>query len=108
MSFYRKLIIDEMEYQYHVGENFVKIKGLKGKNDIPFSEICLETPTIKPKMIRDYIKGEKNHISNYFQNCNCKNVEKHVRILPYQNEIENKTIYVYYCAECIANNAADI
>ena len=42
MSFYRKLNINGIDYQYNIGKSFVKIKSVNGSKDIPIVKIVPE------------------------------------------------------------------
>ena len=110
MSFYRKLNINGIDYQYNIGKSFVKIKSVNGSKDIPIVKIVPEggRRIVHPQMIKDYINGEKKHISCYYRTCTCKNVDKYLRSLPFDFEIHNIKHYVYFCENCFEENARSI
>lgn len=116
MSHYRKLIIDDVDYQYqyNIGKKFVDIRPFIGDSlMVEKSEIGFKSRyggvIIHPKMIVDYILGKKKqHVSTYFPTCPCKNVPKELGVRPYEHEIDGKDEYVYWCENCYDLNADDI
>jgi len=109
-AFYRTLQVNSKKYEYHIGKDFVKIKGLDLKNNsIPILEIAPDMKGIvKPGMISNFIQGIKNKPEDFFDTCSCKGVEKMVACLPFDLEIYEKAHYVYLCQECFNINAEDI
>ena len=48
MAFYREIKVDGKIYEYHVGKNFIKIKGLKENSNI---KKLISSKTIEEKMV---------------------------------------------------------
>jgi len=110
MAFYRKLTVNGKEYQYHIGRDFVKIKGMDLKNNsVPIFDIAPGMKgIIKPGMISNFIQGIENKPEDFFSRCSCKNVEKRLACLPFDFEIYGKVNYVYFCKNCFDENYADV
>jgi len=106
MAFYRDLDVDGKTYQYHIGRDFVKIKGIPGNNNVPIDDVGFRG-IVKPAMIRNFILGIPNKAEDHFQTCSC-NAPKRVGCLPFDAEIYEKYHYVNYCEECFDRNAEDI
>ena len=113
MPHYRKLTLDYIDYQYNIGKKFVEIRPF-GSEKIIVSKVAIGfkpkrgAVVVTPKMIADYIKGDRKDVSSYFPTCPCMGVSKSLGIKPYDYEIDNKSNYVYWCDQCYANNADDI
>jgi len=111
MSFYRNVDVNGKEFQYHIGRDFVKIKGFKknGVNTFQKSEIFSIRPDIiKPGMIRNFILGIENKPEDFFHTCKCKNVKKHLTVIPFDAEICEKYHHIYWCDDCLNDNAENI
>ena len=123
MAFYRTINVNDMEYEYHIGKHFVKIKGLAKVNNINKSDFfndergndreVVVRVHITPGMIADYINGKKvrhNMIKKATPQCNCNKPlsEKHWRCDPFDAEIHDVYRYAMWCDECYIEREMDI
>lgn len=111
MAHYRKLVVADKEYQFNIGKKFVAIKSNNETETVPKEMIGFpynDNYIITPKMISDYLIGDKKELESYFNSCNCKNKPKHLGALPFDAEIYGKKILVVYCDDCFDRNADDI
>lgn len=103
---YRRITVGGINYRYVIGKQFIKIvTDGKPNQTIPKSRIGIEHRDggfiIKPKMISDYLmNGKIGSPENYFPSCSHTNSKRTIRALPFENEIENKRLYRYYCEDC--------
>ena len=112
MRHYRKLTLNNNEYQFNIGKRFVAIKSTNGTEHVEKSVVGFEYRNgicvVTPKMICDHILGTKGDIEKYLPSCSCENVEKDLRVLPFYNEIYNKINYMVICESCYDKNADEI
>lgn len=114
MAHYRNLTVNDVDYEYNIGKEFVVIRqrDVNGNNVIPKGDIGFswkDNFLITPGMIRDYIdKGHKGSLETYFPHCKCTGVAKTLTCLPFDAEIYGKIVLGVYCQDCLAANADDI
>jgi len=111
MSHYRNLKVGNVQYKFNIGKRFVAIKSDEGTEHIEKSAIGFERYgdfIITPKMLRDYILGNKQTVEHYFPTCSCEGVEKSLTINPFENEIHDRVLYRVLCEDCYVSLADDI
>ena len=112
MSHYRNITVDDKDYRFNIGKKFIDIRTGKGKEIVSKSEIGFANKyneyIVTPKMIADYIRGHTRPIDTYFETCSCKDVSKSLGVKPFDNEIKDKKLYVYWCENCYDRNLDDI
>ena len=112
VAHYRKLTIGDLTFEYNIGKTFVVIKHESKTNDlVEKSKIgfnCVGDIIITPKMVKDYLCGQRNNPAHYFPTCNHVGVDKTLRYKPYDAEIHNEYIPVYWCEYCFNQNGDEM
>ena len=112
MAHYRSL--NEV-YEYNVGKQFVELRKKDKTEKKIVAKVEIGHPISKGRVIvqpGDILhwleRGHRRPIEKSFYTCKCKNVEKHLGVLPFDMEIYGKKVWVYMCEECYDRNADDI
>lgn len=123
MAFYKTIIVNDKEYQYKVGRNIIKIKGLGKNSNIKKTDFFTDSrgldgdlvikEAVTPGMIADYINGYKirtQMLKRATPQCNCgKSLsEKNWRCDPFDSEIHADYHYAMWCDECHERRSYDI
>ena len=114
MSHFRKLTVNDTEYEYNIGKKFVSIRSkvLGSRVDVEKSVIGFfdgRDNIVTPKMVSNYILGKARlKPEDCFPTCKCEGVEKTLTVKPFDNEIYDKKILVFWCKDCVAANAEEI
>lgn len=110
---YRKITVDNKEYEYTVGKKYTKVKGLGiYKNSEIGDRVALDTKwvtekfVVAPYNVANAIKGI--YAPREILKC-YHGTETHVTTAsPYHNEIHNEYFPMINCNKCIEQSAGDI
>jgi len=123
MAHYSKLLLNDTEYEYHIGKHYVVIKGIEGNGNIAKTDFfhdhrgndgdLVVNEIVTPGMIADYINGTKirSQKKKYATpTCGCRKPlsEKVWRCNPYDAEINQVYNYAMICDECYQRIMEDI
>ena len=123
MGYYRKILVDKTEYEYHIGKNFIVIKGLKRNGNISKTDFfndyrgidgdLVVKEIVTPGMIADFINGNKIRIQKRkypTPSCSCKKPlsEKRWRCDPFDAEVCEEYNYAFWCDGCFQKREWDI
>ncbi len=110
MSKFRKMVIGDKTYQYLIGRCFVKIRIGNDSRVVRKEQIGIEYDekvVITPKMIRFYLEGKTPKPQDCFNTCRCKG-GKRIGYKPFEAEIEEKLLMVYWCKDCFEASEQEI
>jgi hypothetical protein len=105
---YRNIHVNGRDYEYVVGPNFLKIKGigLFRKDQIGNEFRYKDMYVITPATVRAVIEGNKVPIEYSCKRHGVKTTK--LEADPFEAEIYQKTMLVVDCPTCLANSADDI
>lgn len=106
---YRKITVDDKQYEYVIGKKFLKVKGLGifdvslfGNKIISLKDTYRVTPAIVARVIRGDLTPTVFHCDNH-------GVETTELVYaPYDQEIYGKFHHMMNCPECVYQNEMDI
>lgn len=110
---YRKITVDNKEYEYTVGKKYTKVKGLGiYKNSEIGDSVALDTKWVTEKFIvapynvANAIKGI--YAPREILKCSHGTETHETTVSPYDSEICNENISMINCPKCVEQSAGDI